>query len=154
MSTQFNKLTGTLQQSNRYGYNDGYHTSHHLNPRRHWREHPAAFIKQKKTYAHESALVFHNIDYIMITVYLLRKDYAHLARCLVPIGDQIHMSLEETAMMLRSKTRRFTEEEIVKKFRKNRCRWLRIFILSNICNILCSLYRHGIDYSNLILVLK
>lgn len=108
--------------SNRHGYNDGYHTSHHLNPRRHWREHPAAFIRQKKTYAQERALVFHNIDYIMITVNLLRKDYAHLARCLVPIGDQIHMGLEERAMMLRRKTRRFTEEEIVKNFRKNRSR--------------------------------
>jgi len=105
--------------SNRHCYNDGYHTSHHLNPRRHWREHPIAFIRQKRTYAQENALVFHNIDYIMITVKLLQKDYAHLARCLVPIGDQIHMSLEERAAMLRSKTKRFTEDQVREKFRKS-----------------------------------
>lgn len=33
-------LTNTRLQSNRFCYNDGYHTSHHLNPLRHWRDHP------------------------------------------------------------------------------------------------------------------
>lgn len=77
-----------------------------------------AFLKQKDRYAAEQALVFTNIDYIMLTVKLFQKDYAHLAKCLVPIGDQIGMSLEEIAVMLRSKTRRFTEEEIAEKFAK------------------------------------
>jgi hypothetical protein len=103
-------------QSNRYCYNDGYHTSHHLNPRRHWRQHPVAFLQQKETYAAEKALVFHDIDYLMITVRLLMKDYAHLARCLVPIGAQMDMTMEERAEMLRRHTRRFGEEEIREKF--------------------------------------
>lgn len=103
-------------QSNRFCYNDGYHTSHHLHPRRHWREHPNAFLQQKDRYSAEHALVFRNVDYIMITVRLLRKDYLHLAKCLVPMGDQIGMSLEEIAAMLRTKTRRFSEEEIREKF--------------------------------------
>ncbi|KAI9843136.1 MAG: hypothetical protein M1837_006589 [Sclerophora amabilis] len=102
--------------SNRYCYNDGYHTSHHLNPRRHWRDHPISFIKQRDTYAKESALVFRNIDYFMMTITLFRKDYMHLAKCLVPLGDQVGMSLDELAIMLKSKTRRFTEEDIRKKF--------------------------------------
>ncbi|KAJ9667270.1 hypothetical protein H2201_002471 [Coniosporium apollinis] len=104
--------------SNRFCYNDGYHTSHHLNPRRHWRDHPVAFLRQKDRYAGEQALVFRNIDYVMITVRLLRKDYVHLAKCLVPIGDQVGMSLEEIAVMLRTKTRKFTEEDIAEKFQK------------------------------------
>ncbi|KAE8352499.1 hypothetical protein BDV28DRAFT_148958 [Aspergillus coremiiformis] len=102
--------------SNRYCYNDGYHTSHHLHPRRHWREHPVAFLQQKRRYAAEQALVFRNIDYIMITVKLLQKDYSHLAKCLVPMGDQIGMGHDEIARMLRTKTRRFTEAEIQCKF--------------------------------------
>ena len=106
-------------QSNRYCYNDGYHTSHHLNPLRHWRDHPVSFVKQKQTYAQEQALVFHNIDYVMITVKLLQKDYMHLARCMVPIGEQINMSLEERAALLKRKTRKFTEEEIRRKFGKS-----------------------------------
>ncbi|KAF2201828.1 phosphoinositide 3-kinase regulatory subunit 4 [Delitschia confertaspora ATCC 74209] len=104
--------------SNRYCYNDGYHTSHHLNPLRHWREHPVAFLKQKDTYANEKALVFYNIDYIMVTVSLLRKDYMRLARCLVPMGDQVGMTLEERAEMLRGKTRAFGEEEVRRGFGK------------------------------------
>lgn len=75
-----------------------------------------AFLKQKDRYASEHALVFRNIDYLMITYRLIRKDYTHLAKCLVPIGDQISMSIEERAAMLQSKTRRFTEAEIARKF--------------------------------------
>ena len=62
--------------------------------------------------------MFHNIDYLMITVRLLMKDYEHLARCLVPIGDQIAMTMEEKVSMLKSHTRRFTEEEIRERFVK------------------------------------
>jgi hypothetical protein len=54
----------------------------------------------------------------MVTVRLLLKDYKTLARCMVPIGDQISMTLEERAEFLKSHTRRFTEEEIRKKFKK------------------------------------
>ena len=105
------------QQSNRYCYNDGYLVSHHLNPRRHWREHPVHFVQNKGTYGREQALVFHNIDYLMLTVRLLLRDYDHLARCLVPIGPrQIAMSTAERAAMLRRHTRRFTEDEIREKF--------------------------------------
>ncbi|PLB41615.1 uncharacterized protein BDW47DRAFT_99390 [Aspergillus candidus] len=98
--------------SNRFCFNDGYHTSHHLNPRRHWRDHPVSFLKQKDRYANEHALVFRNIDYIMITYKVLTKDYMHLAKCLVPMGDQISMTMEERAAMLQTKTKRFGEKEI------------------------------------------
>ncbi|TRX96391.1 hypothetical protein FHL15_002663 [Xylaria flabelliformis] len=102
--------------SNRYCYNDGYHTSHHLNPLRHWRDHPVHFLESKETYGREQALVFHNIDYLMITVRLMMQDYEHLARCLVPIGDQIDMTMEQRVAMLKRHTRRFSEEEIRQKF--------------------------------------
>lgn len=56
----------------------------------------------------------------MMTYRILTKDYLYLANCLVPIGDQIGMSKQELADMLRSKTRRFSEEEIEEKFYKGR----------------------------------
>ena len=61
--------------------------------------------------------MFHDIDWFMMTVKLLQKDYMYLAARLVPIGDQIGMSQIELASMLRTKTRRFTEEDIKKKFK-------------------------------------
>ncbi|OIW30532.1 hypothetical protein CONLIGDRAFT_574066 [Coniochaeta ligniaria NRRL 30616] len=104
--------------SNRHCFNDGYHTSHHLNPLRHWREHPVSFIRTKDIYASQHALVFHNIDHIMITVRLMMRDYGTLARCMVPIGPaQIALSLDERAAPLRRHTRRFSEEEIRRKFK-------------------------------------
>lgn len=39
-----------------------------------------------------------------------------MAERLVPIGDQIDMSLEEIAAMLKTKTKRFSEEDIRMKF--------------------------------------
>ncbi|KAG6032391.1 hypothetical protein E4U40_006297 [Claviceps sp. LM458 group G5] len=106
--------------SNRFCFNDGYHTSHHLNPLRHWRDHPISFMEQKHTYAKEGALVFHNIDYLMITFRLLAKDYDHLAKCLVPIGDQIKLTMDERVQLLKKSTRKFSEEEIAQKFKKTR----------------------------------
>lgn len=53
----------------------------------------------------------------MITVCLLSKNYAYLADRLVPIGDQIGMSKVEIQDMLKTKTRKFSEEDIQKKFK-------------------------------------
>lgn len=54
----------------------------------------------------------------MMTVSLLRKDYMHLASCLIPIGDQIGMTQIEIAEMLRRKTKKFSEDDIARKFGK------------------------------------
>ena len=56
----------------------------------------------------------------MMTFRILRKDYLYLADCIVPIGDQIGKSREELADMLRTKTRKFSEEEIQEKYYKGR----------------------------------
>jgi hypothetical protein len=113
------KLTPILPQSNRFCFNDGYHTAHHLNPRRHWREQPVHFLQSKAKYTAGRALVFTNIDYLMLTVTLLRKDYAHLAKCFVPIGEaQMELARTPGAVesMLRSKTRKFSEADLRGKF--------------------------------------
>ena len=46
------------------------------------------------------------------------KDYDTLAKCLVPIGEQIHMSMEERIELLKSRTRKFSEDEIELHFGK------------------------------------
>lgn len=37
----------------------------------------------------------------------MRKDYLHLAKCLIPMGEQVHMTMDERMEMLRRRTRRF-----------------------------------------------
>lgn len=54
----------------------------------------------------------------MMTVKLLSKDYDYLADRLVPIGEQIGVSKAELAAMLRTKTRKLTEEDIEQKFKQ------------------------------------
>ena len=53
---------------------------------------------------------------MMITISLLRKDYRRLAECMVPMGDQVMMSVDERVALLKRLTRRFSEEEIRTKF--------------------------------------
>ena len=45
------------------------------------------------------------------------KDYEHLAKCMVPIGSQMDLSLDERVKLLKRHTRKFTDEEIQKKFK-------------------------------------
>ena len=54
----------------------------------------------------------------MMTFRILRKDYLYLADRMVPIGDQIGMSRQERAGILKTKTRKFSEEEIQEKYYK------------------------------------
>ena len=56
----------------------------------------------------------------MMTYRILIKDYLYLADRVVPIGEQLGMSKQELADMLRSKTRRFSEDEIQEKYYKSR----------------------------------
>lgn len=105
----FHKTT----QSNTLCFNDGYHTSHHLHPRRHWRDHPASLIRQKEQYTKEDALIFYDIDYIGITYRLMKKDYDTLATHFLPLGnDQAKLTKLEIKKMLEERTRKFTDEEI------------------------------------------
>lgn len=54
----------------------------------------------------------------MITLSCITKNFDRLAEALVPMGDQIGLSHEQKIEMLRSKTRKFTAEEIKDKFMK------------------------------------
>jgi hypothetical protein len=62
--------------------------------------------------------VFHGVDFIVITIKLMQKDYLYLAKCMVPLGDQIKMTLDERVMLLKKYTQRFSEEEIDRLFKK------------------------------------
>lgn len=75
-----------------------------------------SFLQQKHIYAKECALVFHNIDYLMVTFRLMIKDYETLAKCMVPLGDQIQLTMEGRIELLKKLTRKFTDEQIKEKY--------------------------------------
>jgi hypothetical protein len=55
----------------------------------------------------------------MITYRLVVKDYETLAKCMVPLGAaQTDLTMEGRIKFLKSLTRKFSEEEIQKKFKK------------------------------------
>ena len=57
---------------------------------------------------------------MMMTIKLLQKDYMYLADRSIPLGEvQANMSRHEIADMLRTKTRRFSEDEIQRKFKRS-----------------------------------
>lgn len=116
-NSDFRTSITIIDVMNRACFNDGYHTAHHLNPLRHWRDQPVHFLKSKAAYLNGKALVFHDIDWFVMTIKLLQKDYMYLADRLVPIGDQKSMSKAELADMLRTKTKKFTEDDIRIKFK-------------------------------------
>jgi hypothetical protein len=115
LARQISNLTDS-NQANRFGFNDGYHTNHHIIPARHWSEHPQSFIKTKQEFAEGRTLTFQKVDFIKLTYLLLRKDYSYLATCLIPMGEQVGQSNEELAAMLQRKTRKFSEAAIRRKF--------------------------------------
>ena len=62
--------------------------------------------------------MFHDIDYIMLTIKLLSKDYTYIAKRFVPISEeQTKMSVEDVEKVLKTKVRRFSKQEIEAKWK-------------------------------------
>lgn len=62
-------------------------------------------------------MTFQNVNFIGLAILLCRKDYEYLAAdCLVPMGNQVELTKEETVAMLKRKTRRFSKDMIIQKF--------------------------------------
>ena len=102
---------------NREAFNDGYHTSHHLNPHRHWSEHPTHLVRELPAYYTSRPIVFANIDFMGIWIQLMLNDYAKLAKLYVHLGPESERPTEEQIIaLLKSRTKSFTEEQIRKHY--------------------------------------
>ena len=74
-------------------------------------------MKAKRECRDGHALRFRNTDYLMMIDLLVRKNSLYLVKAMVPIGeDQIKLTWEERAELLRTKIRRVSEAEIQDKF--------------------------------------
>ncbi|KAI8912736.1 hypothetical protein EDD86DRAFT_188416 [Gorgonomyces haynaldii] len=96
---------------NATSFNDGYHTSHHLNPVRHWQDHPEHFISSLQKFKDERVVIFEKLDFFMVTMLLLTKQHRYLAKCLLSLPGA---SLDEKEKFLRSRLYRLTPAQVDK----------------------------------------
>lgn len=95
-------------------FNDGYHTSHHLNPLRHWQDHPDNFLASLEKYRDEKVIIFRGVDYWQIWCLLMVKNYDAIADCFVDLTGK--MTHEEKVQFLKARTKRLTSEQIEKQY--------------------------------------
>ena len=100
-----NSITCINSRYNRRCFNDGYHIGHHLKANRHWSEMPGEFHDNLETYAREGAIVFEKIDFFMVWLFLMLRQYKLLARHYVNLDGQAR-SQDEIVALLRGRTGR------------------------------------------------
>jgi hypothetical protein len=106
-------LTCIDNHYNKIAFNDGYHTSHHLNPRRHWADHPSNLVNCLEEYAKNGTLVFRGIDFHICWFYLMTKNYAALADAFVHLDKNTpRPPASEIVQMLRRRVARMPDEVI------------------------------------------
>ena len=98
-----NSITCINTRYNRRCWNDGYHTSHHIQPALHYTEHPVALQNNIKEYAANRALIFDGLDFGGVFLNLMRKRYDVLAKHVLNI-DNTFSSDEEIIALMRERT--------------------------------------------------
>lgn len=90
-------------------FNDGYHIGHHVKQNRHWTEMPKDFLDNLERYRKEGCVVFHGVDFFMVSVLLWTRQYRFLARRFVRMpGDT--RSDDEIVDFLKSRTRAIADD--------------------------------------------
>jgi hypothetical protein len=102
-----NSVTCINTRYNHKCWNDGYHISHHERQNMHWTEHPAYFLKTLDRYVVNEAVVFDNIHFLHIFIWLMRKRYDLLARHFVNIGNRFATE-DEVIAFLKTRTKKFS----------------------------------------------
>lgn len=100
-----NSITCVNSSYNAKCFNDGYHIGHHLRPSMHWTEMPLELQQNLERYRSAGAIVFRKLDYFVIWLLLMTKQYGILARFYVDLEDGPGRSRAEIEALLRSRTR-------------------------------------------------
>ncbi|QHT71170.1 fatty acid desaturase [Rhodocytophaga rosea] len=101
-----NSITCINTPYNKKCWNDGYHTSHHIKPNMHWTEHPNFFLKNKKEYADNQAIVFDGMGFLEVFFYLMRGRYDVLEKNFVNISGDPQRTPQQVISLLKERTRR------------------------------------------------
>jgi hypothetical protein len=99
-----NSITCINSGYNRRCFNDGYHIGHHVKMNRHWSEMPEDFARNVDAYVREGAIVFQGVDFFLVWLLLMLKQYRTLARRYVNLSGDAR-STEEVIALLKERTR-------------------------------------------------
>jgi fatty acid desaturase len=97
-----NSITCINSGYNQRAFNDGYHIGHHLKANRHWTELPQDLRDNRDTYVREGAIVFHGIDFFLVSILLWTGSWGVLAKRYVRLDGQPR-SDEDVIAMLKSR---------------------------------------------------
>ncbi len=97
-----NSVTCVNTKYNKKCWNDGYHASHHVRQGMHFTQHPEFFMNTLNRYMENKAIVFQGIGFLSIFWYLMRHDYAALAKNAVNINNTFKSS-DEFIELLKSR---------------------------------------------------
>lgn len=92
-------------RSNQRGFNDGYHTEHHINSLCHWSDLPARFHARVQEYKERDALVFHgDVTFFDIGLWVLTGNYDRLYDTLVQF-EEPRLNRSEVKIKLQDRLR-------------------------------------------------
>ena len=116
-----NSITCINVDYNKLCFNDGYHTSHHLNPLRHWQDHPDHLALAQDKYKNSNSLIFDGIDFFQIWFYLMIKDYdtiaSHVYQLTQP-GEEGHLTHKQLVVLIKERIRKLSRQEIQQGYAK------------------------------------
>jgi fatty acid desaturase len=98
-------ITCINSRYNRRCFNDGYHIGHHLLPRAHWTEYPVEFESNLPRYVANGAIVFENIDFFVVWVFLMTGSWRRLARAFVQLPGAPVLNEEQIIGLLKERVR-------------------------------------------------
>ena len=99
-----NSTTCINVKYNHLCWNDGYHISHHVKQAMHWSEHPVYFQQTLDQYVSNESIVFDNIDFLQVWLFLMLKRYDLLAKNFVDI-DGVYSSDAEIIALLKERVK-------------------------------------------------
>lgn len=97
-----NSMTFIDSPYNKRCFNDGYHIGHHVSATRHWLDMPGDFVDNIELYRKQQAIVFRKLDYFIIWLLLMTKQFGFLSKFFVDLSDK-KRSKEEIIALLKSR---------------------------------------------------
>ncbi len=97
-----NSITFIDSPYNKRCFNDGYHIGHHVNMNRHWLDMPVDFLDNLSTYRDTRSVVFRKLDYFIIWLLLMAKQYKFLSRFFVDLSEK-KLTRDEIIALMKSR---------------------------------------------------